>query len=87
MMDDIREEITVEDGTKFRLDVFESSSVPLGYVRYEVYMYIPELDWWYKLERSFGMLLDRALEAGRYRLAWWSKNVDKSHFAPPADGA
>lgn len=77
-MDDIKEEVVGQDGVKFRLTVFDSSSVPLGHVRYQIEMLV-ELDgangWWYSLKRSRGMLLDEAFRDGRYYLNWYAENA------------
>lgn len=63
------------DGCKFRACIFESKYVPLGCCRYQIDVYIPECDWWYKIEESYAAWLwDECQIHCKERLTWWAAN-------------
>lgn len=76
-MDDIYEYKCADDdsGLRFRLCIWESSRVPVGYVKWCVDRYEPELGEWVKLDWwPGGCTLDVALNIARERLNWWAEN-------------
>lgn len=55
---------------QFKLVIWETNKGPtLGYVRWAIYRWYPELEWWGKVDgRMWPHTLDRALRDGRMAL-------------------
>lgn len=74
-MDDETIFATAPDGRRFKAVIYESKYVPLGMCRWQLYVDIPELEWWYSIERTkHGWLWDEAQKHCLSRLQWWTEH-------------
>jgi hypothetical protein len=75
MMDDEHIYEIAPDGRKFRATIYEGKYVPLGMAKWVIEVYVPEVEWWYLVEKSYcGWLWDVAQEHCKDRLNWWANN-------------
>lgn len=66
---------TAPDGRQFRACIYESSYVPLGMCKWQIEIRVPEVEWWYIIQKSLGAWLwpDAQVEC-QQRLEWWMAN-------------